>query len=55
MSFWSKISENKIAVLATAGVLLGGAFFWYPFRWLRAYRQYENEEEDKVESGVLKS
>jgi hypothetical protein len=32
MSLWSKISENKIAAIAAAGVVLGGAFYWYPFR-----------------------
>jgi hypothetical protein len=31
MSLWSKISENKFAVLATAGAaVLGGAIYWYP-------------------------
>lgn len=51
MSLWSKISENKFAVLATAGVVvLGGAIFWYLWKSSRAYKQYENEESSKVES-----
>lgn len=53
MSLWSKISENKLAVLATTGaVVLGGAIYWYLSHSSRAYKQYENEEGSKVESST---
>lgn len=56
MSLWSKISENKFAVLATAGAaILGGAIYWYPSHSSRAYKQYENEEGSKVENSTQPS
>ncbi len=55
MSLWSKISENKVAVLATAGAALIGVVYWYLWHLSRAYKQYEKEEGPKVESALRTS
>jgi hypothetical protein len=42
MSFWSKIVENKIAVIAAAGTVaaLGVGLFLYILFYCRTYQQY---------------